>query len=118
MKTSITRLDIALEKYNEIRQGLADTQAKAETLCVCWNKLDQDMTELTAALTNGGGSKITMDRLEQSINTLNSLFIERQTTIEVDESIILLLSVLIFILFRNSHQPTLSERSKKQVNSI
>merc|ERR1712026_16533 len=76
------RLDIALEKYNEIRQGLADTQAKAETLCVCWNKLDQDMTELTEALTNGGGSKITMDRLEQSINTLKNLFIERQTTIE------------------------------------
>ena len=47
MKLSNTRLDIALEKYNEIRQGLADTQAKAETLCVCWDKLDQDMTELT-----------------------------------------------------------------------
>ena len=83
------RLDAALEKYNEIRQGLADTQAKAETLCVCWNKLDQDMTELTAALTNGGGSKITMDRLEQSINTLKSLFIERQTTIEVGQSSII-----------------------------
>ena len=83
------RLDAVLEKYNEIRQGLADTQAKAETLCVCWNKLDQDMTELTAALTNGGGSKITMDRLEQSINTLKSLFIERQTTIEVGQSSII-----------------------------
>ena len=41
------------------------------------------MTELTAALTSGGGSKITMDRLEQSIKTLKNLFIERQTTIEV-----------------------------------
>ena len=50
---------------------------------MCWDKLDQDMTELTEALTNGGGSKITMDRLEQSINTLKNLFIERQTTIEV-----------------------------------
>ena len=95
------RLDAALEKYNEIRQGLADTQAKAETLCVCWNKLDQDMTELTAALTNGGGSKITMDRLEQSINTLKGLFIERQTTIEVRQSSTVLMSELIFIFCRS-----------------
>ena len=57
-------------------------QAKAETLCVCWDKLDADVTELTAALTSGGGSKITMDRLEKSISTLKSLFIERQETIE------------------------------------
>ena len=107
------RLDAALEKYNDIRQSLAETQvgniyqakgsmslksvvecnvegehmdfhqAKAETLCVCWDKLDADVTELTEALTSGGGSKITMDRLEQSINTLKSLFIERQTTIQV-----------------------------------
>merc|ERR1712079_250904 len=76
------RLDAALEKYNDIRQSLAETQAKAETLCVCWDKLDADVTELTEALTSGGGSKITMDRLEQSINTLKSLFIERQTTIQ------------------------------------
>ena len=41
------------------------------------------MTELTEALTAGGGSKITMDRLEQSIKTLKNLFIERHETIEV-----------------------------------
>ena len=64
-------------------EPLACHQAKAETLCVCWDKLDADVTELTEALTSGGGSKITMDRLEQSINTLKSLFIERQTTIQV-----------------------------------
>ena len=58
------------------------TQAKAETLCVCWDKLDADVTELTAALTSGGGSKITMDGRETSISTLKSLFIERQETIE------------------------------------
>ena len=50
---------------------------------MCWNKLDQDVSELTAALTSGGGSKITMDRLEESIKTLKGLFIERRSTIEV-----------------------------------
>ena len=49
---------------------------------MCWDKLDADVTELTAALTSGGGSKITMDRLEKSITTLKGLFIERQTTLE------------------------------------
>ena len=67
--------------YNLIFDWLI-VQAKAETLCVCWDKLDADVTELTAALTSGGGSKITMDRLEKSISTLKSLFIERQETIE------------------------------------
>jgi len=76
------RLDLALDKYNEIRQTLAETQAKAETLCVCWNKLDQDVSELTAALTTGGGSKVTMDRLEQSIKTLKEMFVERRSIIE------------------------------------
>merc|ERR1711882_25856 len=76
------RLDDALDKYNDLRQSLAEVQAKAETLCVCWNKLDQDVSELTAALTSGGGSKITMDRLEESIRTLKDLFIERRSTIE------------------------------------
>ena len=65
-----------------MRQRLAETQAKAETLCVCWDKLDQDVSELTAALTNGGGSKVTMDRLEQSINTLKGLFLERESNVE------------------------------------
>ena len=50
---------------------------------MCWDKLDADVTELTEALTAGGGSKITMDRLEQSIKTLKNLFIERHETIEV-----------------------------------
>ena len=72
------RLDDALDKYNDLRQSLAEIQAKAETLCVCWDKLDQDVSELTAAITNGGGSKITMDRLEQSIKTLKDLFLERR----------------------------------------
>ena len=91
-------LDAALDKYNEIRQALAETQvskhhdgdritsmcqARAETMCVCWNKLDQDVSELTAAITSGGGSKVTMERLEESIRTLKEMFIERKGSIEV-----------------------------------
>jgi len=76
------RLDDALDKYNQIRQSLAETQAKAETLCVCWNKLDQDVSELTKAITSGGGSKVTMEHLEESIRTLKEMFIESKPAIE------------------------------------
>merc|ERR1712083_531848 len=31
------RFDDALERYNAVRANLADTVAKAETLCVCWD---------------------------------------------------------------------------------
>ena len=111
------RLDEALDKYNEIRQSLAETQvaaggaggdsgghwwfrwwrlvvavvqctspclqAKAETLCVCWNKLDQDVSELTDAITKGGASSVTMERLEESIRTLKEMFIEQKPVVEV-----------------------------------
>lgn len=91
------RLDEALDKYNEIRQSLAETQvalavvqcaspslqAKAETLCVCWNKLDQDVSELTEAITKGGASSVTMERLEESIRTLKEMFIEQKPVVEV-----------------------------------
>merc|ERR1712117_847746 len=76
------RLDNALDKYNDLRQSLAEVQAKAETLCVCWNKLDQDVSELTKAITSGGGSKVTMEHLEESIRTLKEMFIERKPVIE------------------------------------
>merc|ERR1712173_92071 len=76
------RLDDALDSYNQIRQSLAETQAKAETLCVCWNKLDQDVSELTKAITSGGASKVTMENLEESIRTLKEMFIERKPVIE------------------------------------
>ena len=65
------------------RPNVVCPQAKAETLCVCWNKLDQDVTELTAAITSGGASKITMERLEESIKTLKEMFVEKKTIIEV-----------------------------------
>ena len=76
-QTTFDRLDDALDSYNQIRQSLAETQviflqtlenqcsstmskAKAETLCVCWNKLDQDVSELTKAITSGGASKVNL----------------------------------------------------------
>ncbi len=37
-------------RYNNVRQALADTQAKAETLCVCWDKLDQVKVDTVCAL--------------------------------------------------------------------
>merc|ERR1712154_430992 len=76
------RLDNALDRYNNLRTSLAEKVARAETLCVCWDNLDADMTELTNALTNGGAGKITMDKLESSIAALKDMFTERRTIIE------------------------------------
>merc|ERR1712129_278392 len=76
------RLDDTLEKYNDLRQSLAEAQAKAETLCVCWNKLDQDVSELTDAITKGGASSVPMERLEESIRTLKEMFIEQKPVVE------------------------------------
>ena len=65
---------------------------------MCWNKLDQDVSELTKAITSGGGSKVdlsnmkknikiliqvTMEHLEESIRTLKEMFIESKPAIEV-----------------------------------
>ncbi|XP_023343126.1 uncharacterized protein LOC111712676 isoform X2 [Eurytemora carolleeae] len=76
------RLDAALDRYNNVRQQLADVQAKAETLCVCWDKLDQDVTELTKLLSSGGGSRMTIEKLEQSITQLRDMFTVRRNIIE------------------------------------
>ena len=78
---------------------------------MCWDKLDADVTELTEALTSGGGSKITMDRLEQSINTLKSLFIERQTTIQVSPSNILCNVMFTIWIFPGADTNCLRERN-------
>ena len=38
-------------RLNLLKATLADNLAKAETLSVCWNKLNTDMTDLSKALT-------------------------------------------------------------------
>ena len=50
-----------------------------------------------------------MDRLEQSINTLKNLFIERQTTIEVS-NVYLQLRKLYPMICRSWLRPRVSER--------
>ena len=39
-----------LRRLKNIKISLEDNIARVETLCVCWNKLNADMNELTAAL--------------------------------------------------------------------
>lgn len=45
-------------RYSLLMASLADNLAKAETLCVCWNKLNADMSELTVALRYGGNPNL------------------------------------------------------------
>ena len=39
-----------LTRYNKILNTLTDNCMKAEQLCMCWDKLDQDTKELTSAM--------------------------------------------------------------------
>ena len=43
------------------------------------NLVVQDVTELTKLLTTGGGSQVTMERLERSIAQLREMFTTRYT---------------------------------------
>merc|ERR1712025_188572 len=74
------RLDDALDRYNELRQTLADTEKKASKLLEGWAKLDKEVTSLTEALTKGASSSVTMEKIEESMKTLKSMFLEREGT--------------------------------------
>ena len=39
-----------LSRYNRLLNALSDNCIKAEHLCVCWDKLDEDTKNLTSAL--------------------------------------------------------------------
>ena len=39
-----------LRRLKNMNTSINDNIARVETLCVCWNKLNADMKELTAAL--------------------------------------------------------------------
>ena len=39
-----------LRRLKNMKTSVNDNIARVETLCVCWNKLNADMKELTAAL--------------------------------------------------------------------
>lgn len=39
-----------VDRYNVLVSTLSDNTDKAETLCACWDKLDNDVAELTQAI--------------------------------------------------------------------
>ena len=39
-----------IRRFRTLRTNVADNLARIETLCVCWDKLNADMSELTKAL--------------------------------------------------------------------
>ncbi len=69
-------------RYNLLRATLADNLAKAETLCVCWDKLNSDLGDLGKALSSGGAAKVTMDKLESTIAQIKDMFRERATIVD------------------------------------
>lgn len=72
-----------VDRYNTLISTLSDNTAKAETLCACWDKLDADVSELTSAINSGGSSKITVDKLEESLAQLKEMFKERTSLIQM-----------------------------------
>lgn len=71
-----------IRRFRTLRTNVADNLARIETLCVCWDKLNADMSELTKALNSGGAGKLTVEKLEDSISQLKEMFRERATLIE------------------------------------
>jgi len=71
-----------IRRFRMLRTNVADHLARIETLCVCWDKLNADMNELTRALSSGGAGKLTVEKLEDSIAQIKDMFRERATLIE------------------------------------
>jgi len=71
-----------LRRLKNLKTSVNDNVARLETLCVCWNKLNADMNELTNALKSGGAGNITMEKLESSIAQIKDMFKERCNIIQ------------------------------------
>jgi len=72
-----------LTRYNKILNTLTDNCMKAEQLCMCWDKLDQDTKELTSAMKCAGGTrKLSMAELEDSLAQIKEMLKERSNIIE------------------------------------
>lgn len=39
-----------VRRFRNLKMSIGDNVVRLETLCVCWNKLNADMKELTSAL--------------------------------------------------------------------
>ncbi|TRY67781.1 hypothetical protein TCAL_02923 [Tigriopus californicus] len=77
-----TKLFDLVDRYNALREAVEDQLSKAETLSSCWNKLNSNMSELSRALSAGGANKLTVEKLETSLNELKEMFKERATIME------------------------------------
>jgi len=71
-----------IRRFRALRTNVADNLARIETLCVCWDKLNADMAELTKALNSGGAGKLTVEKLEDSIAQIKEMFRERMTLMD------------------------------------
>merc|ERR1712029_1175207 len=63
-----------LSRYNRLLNALSDNCIKAEHLCSCWDKLDEDTKNLTSALKSSGGTrKLSMEELEDSLAQIKAM---------------------------------------------
>jgi len=70
------------DRYHALLSAADGNVAKTETLCVCWDKLNSDLTELKSALSSGGAGKSTISRLESSMAKIKEMFKERAQIVE------------------------------------
>merc|ERR1712004_622924 len=72
-----------LSRYNRLLNALSDNCIKAEHLCSCWDKLDEDTKNLTSALKSSGGTrKLSMEELEDSLAQIKAMLKQRSDIIE------------------------------------
>jgi len=86
--TSHTEADIKVaafkERWTKVHECFKEWVARMTTLVECWNKLDGNVGELSSWVATKdsaapeGGSEISIEKLETQLNTLKTMFAEKQ----------------------------------------
>ena len=72
------------ERWSKVHEITKEWVARMTTLVECWNKLDGNVGELSSWVATKdsaapeGGSEISIEKLESQLNTLKTMFAEKQ----------------------------------------
>ena len=72
------------ERWTVVHECFKEWVARMTTLVECWNKLDGNVGELSSWVATKdssapeGGSEISIEKLESQLNTLKTMFAEKQ----------------------------------------
>jgi len=83
-KEADTKVALFKERWTVVHETFKEWVARMTTLVECWNKLDGNVGELSSWVATKdssapeGGSEISIEKLETQLNTLKTMFAEKQ----------------------------------------